>query len=356
MKTVFAFLFTLLFINPAFATYLGDPTTIKGGGTGLSTLPTAGKLLIGQGTAYALAIMSADATMAASGALTIANSAITSAKMANMAAHTYKGNNTGSTAAPADITSTQLTADLNAFTSSLQGLVPASGGGTTNFLRADGTFTSPTVSGGRTINPQSGTSYTLVLADGSMAGGFPLVTMTNASASTLTVPTNASVAFPVGTQIDVTQLGAGAVTITPAGGVTINTSAGGFIMVQYAGATLVKTATNTWQYYAGNTLPAPAISALGASNIDWSLLKNIDGLYTLTLSGNTTLTWSNVLAGQTMIIAITNTTSNYTVTWPSAAKWPAATAPVQTVGAHTDVITCKSYDGTNAYCNSVQNF
>jgi hypothetical protein len=57
-----------------------------------------------------------------------------------MAAHTYKGNNTGSTANPIDVTSTQLTADLNLFTSSLQGLVPASGGGTTNFLRADGSW------------------------------------------------------------------------------------------------------------------------------------------------------------------------------------------------------------------------
>src|ERR1035437_3134619 len=61
--------------------------------------------------------------------------------LAQMAAHTYKGNNTGSTANPIDVTNTQLTADLNLFTTSLQGLVPASGGGTVNFLRADGTWT-----------------------------------------------------------------------------------------------------------------------------------------------------------------------------------------------------------------------
>jgi len=135
----------LILTTAANAAYVQTPFPITKGGTGLSTVPSAGQILIGNagGTAYALALMSGDATLAASGALTIANSAITSAKMANMAAHTYKGNNTGSSAAPADITSTQLTADLNAFTSSLQGMAPASGGGSTNFLRADGTWAAP---------------------------------------------------------------------------------------------------------------------------------------------------------------------------------------------------------------------
>ena len=144
MKLILA-LALVLTTTVAHANYNQNPLLIIKGGTGIATVPSAGQMLLGNagGTAYALALMSGDATMAASGALTIANSAITSAKMANMAAHTYKGNNTGSTAAPADITSTQLTADLNAFTSSLQGMAPASGGGSTNFLRADGTWAVP---------------------------------------------------------------------------------------------------------------------------------------------------------------------------------------------------------------------
>ena len=48
---------------------------------------------------------------------------------------------------PSYLMPTQVTADLNPFTSSLQGVVPSSGGGTSNFLRADGTWTSPTPSG-----------------------------------------------------------------------------------------------------------------------------------------------------------------------------------------------------------------
>lgn len=41
------------------------------------------------------------------------------------------------------LTSAQLTSDINNFTSSLPGAAPASGGGTTNFLRADGTWSAP---------------------------------------------------------------------------------------------------------------------------------------------------------------------------------------------------------------------
>lgn len=77
----------------------------------------------------------------------ITNNAVTNAKAAQMAAHTYKGNNTGSTANALDLTSTQVTADLNLFSSTLQGLTPASGGGSTNFLRADGTWAAPAGTG-----------------------------------------------------------------------------------------------------------------------------------------------------------------------------------------------------------------
>jgi hypothetical protein len=90
-------------------------------------------------------------------------------------------------------------------------------------------------------NAQTGTTYTLVLTD---AG--KMVTLTNASAITLTIPTNASVAFPVNTRIDLLQYGAGQVTVGGAG-VTINSSGAKLKLTgQYSGASLWKKATDTW--------------------------------------------------------------------------------------------------------------
>lgn len=95
-------------------------------------------------------------------------------------------------------------------------------------------------SGPYTINAQTGTSYTLVLGDAQQ-----LVTLSNASAISLTVPTNASVAFPIGTSIDLIQLGAGQITVSGAS-VTLLATPGLKFRAQYSGASLIKTATNTW--------------------------------------------------------------------------------------------------------------
>ena len=91
------------------------------------------------------------------------------------------------------------------------------------------------------VRTDTSTGYTLVLDDAGRQ-----VTMSNASASTLTVPPNASVAFAVGTRIQVIQLGAGAVTLTPGAAVTVSSLATTLVMSQYQVATLIKTATNTW--------------------------------------------------------------------------------------------------------------
>jgi hypothetical protein len=72
--------------------------------------------------------------------------------LASMAANTIKGNATGAAAVPTNLTATEATALLNAFTSALKGLVPASGGGTTNFLRADGSWAAPAGGGGSGIS------------------------------------------------------------------------------------------------------------------------------------------------------------------------------------------------------------
>lgn len=91
------------------------------------------------------------------------------------------------------------------------------------------------------INAQTGTTYTAVLSDDGK-----LVTCDNGSAITFTIPTNATVAFGIGTQINIMQLGAGQITIAGAG-VTFR-SEGSKLKTkgQYAVATCCKIATDTW--------------------------------------------------------------------------------------------------------------
>lgn len=92
-----------------------------------------------------------------------------------------------------------------------------------------------------TPNIQSGTAYTLVLADAGKRVG-----MSNAAANVLTVPPNSSVALPVDTIIFVSQGGAGATTIAPGSGVTINTAEGLKVGGQHKMVSLIKTAADTW--------------------------------------------------------------------------------------------------------------
>ena len=91
------------------------------------------------------------------------------------------------------------------------------------------------------INAQTGTTYTLVLSDAAK-----LIELSNTSAITFTIPMNSSVAFPVGTKIDLLQTNTGQVTVGGAG-VTLNTfdsrtKLGG----QWAAASIIKRATDTW--------------------------------------------------------------------------------------------------------------
>ena len=97
------------------------------------------------------------------------------------------------------------------------------------------------------INAQTGTTYTTVLADDGK-----LITCSNASAIALTIPPNSSVAYGIGTQINIAQLGAGQVTITAGAGVTLNSEGSKLkLKGQYAVGTCVKTDTNTW-FVVGN--------------------------------------------------------------------------------------------------------
>ena len=91
------------------------------------------------------------------------------------------------------------------------------------------------------INARGAGAYTFVLADQNK-----LVAVTDASLVTLTIPPNASVAFPVGATMDVARLGAGAVVIAGGAGVTVNATPGLSLRAQYSTCTLIQRAANTW--------------------------------------------------------------------------------------------------------------
>ena len=90
------------------------------------------------------------------------------------------------------------------------------------------------------INAQTA-SYTLVLEDKGK-----VVRITSGSGVNLTIPTNAAVAFPIGTVISVRQVGAGKINFTPSGGVTVNTPETLFTRKAGASASLHKVGTNEW--------------------------------------------------------------------------------------------------------------
>jgi hypothetical protein len=90
-------------------------------------------------------------------------------------------------------------------------------------------------------NAQTGTTYTLVLADNSK-----MVELSNTSAITVTVPLNSSVPFSIGSQVVLLQTNTGQVTVVGASGVTVNSSPGLKLRAQWSSATLIKRATDTW--------------------------------------------------------------------------------------------------------------
>jgi hypothetical protein len=118
----------------------------------------------------------------------------------------------------------------------------------TNKTLTTPTLTTPVINGGQInigINAQTGTTYTTVLADNGK-----LVTQSNASAITTTIAAASSVAYPVGAQINLAQLGAGQVTIQGDTGVTVvstgATAATPKLRAQYSTATAICTSADNW--------------------------------------------------------------------------------------------------------------
>ena len=178
-------------------------------------------------------------------------------------------------------------------------------------------------------------SYTLVLAD---VNGDTLLRMNSASDTTVTIPTNASVASPVGIELLIENIGTGKVTIAWAGWVTV----GGDLVLENQNDTrgLVQTSANTWKSYGGSSV-VPWENNIGYLNIPqvsksanytlvlWDAWKSIDhpssdaNARTFTIPSNasvaypigTTISFSN-MTSQAVTIAI-NTDTMY-LAWDGA--------------------------------------
>ena len=169
--------------------------SVPGGGTGVGTI-TAHGVMLGEGvssiavaapgTAGYPLLSTGGSSDPAFGQLDLGGAGVTGSlpltSIAAIPSNTVLGNVTGGSAPPAALTKTQATTLCDIFTAALSGCVPASGGGSTTFLRADGVFAAPTTTGGvptavrvftanATYTPTPGTTAVEVITQGAGGGG-----------------------------------------------------------------------------------------------------------------------------------------------------------------------------------------
>jgi hypothetical protein len=292
----------------------------------------------GSGTVSSVAVSSTDLSISGSpittsGTITlnINSAAVTNVKLANVPSGTFKGRSSTTPGAgePTDLTGTQATALLNTFTSTLKGLVPASGGSARQYLRADGGFAeiatfTPTLSG---FVPASGGGTTKYLcADGTFSqpatGGSGTVTSVsvttaNGVSGTVATPnTNPAITLTLGaitpssvaatgtvSGSNLTGTNTGDQTITLTGDVT-GTGSGSFA------ATLSTVNTNTGSFGSSTSVPVitvdgkgriTAISTTPASAGSANLLNGTDNI---TLPQTTTGLYAGVYASKPRVIFV----------------------------------------------------
>jgi hypothetical protein len=249
--------------------------------------------------------------------------------LATIAAHTFLANNTGATASPIAITGTQATAELDVFTSTLKGVAPLSGGGTTNFLRADGTWAAPAGGTGHVIqdntvsrtqranlNFDSTTSIIAAVTDDSvnnqsdttfqraaLTGDVTATQNSNATTIANNVVTNAKLAQIASPRLrGRTTAATGNVedlTLTNSTSITWNTATGGTVSVERAALTGAVTAAQNSNTTAFGTLAAKSVlaNATNATAVPVSLAGSAAFQHLRVNSGNTALEWSVLTTG-----------------------------------------------------------
>jgi len=246
-------------------------------------------------------------------ALTIADNAVTLAKMADVATARIIGRVTEATGDPEALTGTQATTLLDAFTSSLKGLAPASGGGTANYLRADGTWAAPPAG--------SDVPY----AYGQLTSNYTLTSQT-AAQKLFNFSTNGALTLATGRyrfncKIHLLSMSAtsgnGAFGIAGAGTATVSN-----IMFHVSGF------DNTTPLIVGARGGSASINTVGAASMvtagtGTGLMAEIDGLFNITVAGTIIPSISLVTAAAAIVqsgsyfecIRIGDTGSNTLGSW-----------------------------------------
>jgi uncharacterized protein YndB with AHSA1/START domain len=178
------------------------------------------------------------------------------------------------------------------FTTSAAGLAPASGGGTTNFLRADGSWAAPAGSV-TSVAAGDGMNFTTITGTGSVALGTP---------STLTLTTTNTVG---------TNTHCHALSIA-----NFTTSAAGLAPASGGGTTNFLRADGSWVAPSGGGLDAYAALTSGAI-VTWDASGGLNK--TLNIAANFTLALTNLSNGMSGDLRINNTTaSTITITLPAS--------------------------------------
>lgn len=298
---------------------------------------TSGNILVGSaGNVPTSVTMSGDATIVASGALTIANNAVTNAKLAQIATATFKGRTTAGTGDVEDLTATQATALLNAFvgdsgSGGTKGLVPAPAAGDAaagKFLKADGTFAVPT-GGSGTVTSVALTAPAFLSVGGSPVTGAGTLALTysgtalpiaNGGTGVTAAPTSASagafaawdtnVNFPANNFIPaVTSTGGAAASIT----LTVSSS-----------RTQILTGTG------GATVTLPVASTLTLNQSFEIVNSTSDSSTVLVQSSGSNSIGQRIPAGQAQVYTCILTSGTTAASWRYTATISIATGGVTT--------------------------